>query len=192
MNTEKWTKVNGYPLYSVSNRGRVRNDSSGRVLSPGKTVGGYLFVGLGNKEGRRTRFLHRLVAEAFLANPESKREVNHKDGNKLNNDVSNLEWCTRSENLTHSYKTLGRKPAICEEAKAALKKANENRAVPVLCVETGVVYKSIKEAARAVGGNSANIWKCFVGKQKTTKGFHWRIAEGAEPVREGSETMQGF
>jgi len=92
--------------YEVSNTGKVRSSKTGKILKPA-LVSGYERISLGYG---KCMFVHRLVAMAFLANPENKPCVNHIDGNKVNNDVSNLEWATYSENERHSFDNLGKKP----------------------------------------------------------------------------------
>ncbi|MEH4266008.1 NUMOD4 motif-containing HNH endonuclease [Klebsiella aerogenes] len=90
--------------YAITSDGRVLSKFKGwQPLRPGTKPGGYLFVGLYASGSRVAvyKMVHRLVAEAFIPNPEGKPEVNHKDGDKRNNDVSNLEWVTRSENAIH-------------------------------------------------------------------------------------------
>lgn len=112
---EVWESVNGYEgLYEVSNLGRVRSlkrtTTHGVVLKQMMRYG-YMHVCL-SKEGKpSTKRVHRLVAEAFIANPMGKPVVNHIDGDKANNAVSNLEWATNSENELHSYRVLGKKPS---------------------------------------------------------------------------------
>jgi len=97
------------PGYEVSSCGRIRNSRSGRFLHPSPNDKGYLCVNLRvEKKLKRVR-VHRLVASAFCPNPSSMPEVNHKDGRRDNNNYTNLEWCSRSYNLTHSWRYLGRK-----------------------------------------------------------------------------------
>jgi hypothetical protein len=117
MNSEIWKPVLGFEgRYEVSNLGRVRSSHSiktnkpGRILSPRFQAGNYHFVAL-FQEGRHDRRVHRLVAEAFIPNPENKREVNHKDGIKGNNRAENLEWSTPLENHRHAARN-GLKPRL--------------------------------------------------------------------------------
>lgn len=99
---EKWKQINEFPEYQVSDLGRVRN-RFGYVLQNAIGLGEYEKVCLG--KNRASRRIHRLVADAFVANPDDKPEVNHKDGNKLNNRADNLEWVTHQENVSHALKT---------------------------------------------------------------------------------------
>ena len=114
-------KETGYPFYQVSNLGRVRSlnrkikhfrgslrNWKGRILKPTKYTNGYYAVCFGFN-GKRDS-VHRLVAKAFIPNPKDKPCVNHRDGNRTNNIVSNLAWVTYAENEQWSYKVLGKKP----------------------------------------------------------------------------------
>lgn len=103
MEEEIWKDVVGYEgKYSVSDKGRVKNIKKGNILSPGKNMRGYHQVNL-FKKGRKIKSVHRLVATAFIPNPENKEQVNHKNFNTIDNSVENLEWVTASENQKHSY-----------------------------------------------------------------------------------------
>ncbi len=119
----KWKIIVGAPHYYVSNEGKVLScarleEIKGRhpnpylrkrrttILKPRINNSGYYQVSLPFQEGTKRKSIHRLVAEAFIPNPENKPEVNHIDGDRLNNRYDNLEWCTRSENSLHSTKVL--------------------------------------------------------------------------------------
>lgn len=102
---EKWKDIDGFPDYKISSEGKILRISKNYYLKPclDKSIG-YFVVNLYDTKGRPHRkFLHRLIAEAFIPNPENKRTVNHIDGNKSNNELSNLEWATDSENMLHAF-----------------------------------------------------------------------------------------
>lgn len=121
---EIWKDIKGYEgLYAISNMGKVKSFSNWvdiglgrkqfkpeRILKAGVASNGYYTVSLCKKSLQITRTIHSLIGEAFIPNPKGVRCVNHKDGNKLNNNVENLEWVTDSENHKHAYSVLGRKP----------------------------------------------------------------------------------
>jgi hypothetical protein len=105
---EEWRPIAGYLWrYHVSNLGRVKSYCSGKekILKPGTKKDGYLFVNLSKNGTSKTYLIHRLVAQAFIPNLDKKTEINHKDGNKQNNCVKNLEWVTHIENCKHASKT---------------------------------------------------------------------------------------
>ena len=101
MHYSKWVKVNDF--IEVSNFGEVK--SHGKIIKGEITSGGYCRVHISHKGVQYKFLVHRLVAEAFILNPNRLPEVNHIDGNKQNNSVDNLEWCTRSQNTSHAFKT---------------------------------------------------------------------------------------
>lgn len=176
---EVWKDIEGFPGYQVSNYGNVRSLHNNRhgigvtshILKPAidKTTG-YSKVSLWKNGKGATKSVHRLVAESFLNTPkQNETDVNHIDGNKLNNRASNLEWCTRSENEKHAYKT-------------GLKKPNDKNSQPIKIIETGEVFKSLKECADAIDGHGHTISMCVGNnyKRHTHKGLHFEYLTDEE------------
>lgn len=126
---------------------------------------GYLFVNLHKNKKNYKRHIHRLVAEAFIPNPENKSDVNHKNGIRSDNRIENLEWATRSENIQHSYRELGRKPA---HTKIILQIKND-----VIIAE----YCNATEAQNDTGICRKQINNCCRGKQKHSHGYQWKYKE---------------
>ncbi|NCA81086.1 MAG: hypothetical protein EOM76_13090 [Sphingobacteriia bacterium] len=162
--------LDGYnSVYKVDENGNVYSAWKNRLLKAGDNGIGYLQVALSarDKHGKvvvKYKKLHRLVAMAFIPNPNNYTDVNHKDGNKKNNHVSNLEWCTHSENIKHSYAVLGR----VHDGKKSWK--------PIICINTGKVYNSATEAAKELGLFTSNISMICNGKSKSTKGYRFKFA----------------
>jgi NUMOD4 motif/HNH endonuclease len=138
---EIWRDLIGYEdFYSVSNKGNVLSKRQNINLKPGNNGRGYLFVGLW-KDSNRTRFyVHRLVALCFIENPFNKEHVNHKDCDKGNNNVYNLEWCTLKENMIHASKNnrlyasdyQKRQTSLANSgSKSALSKLTENDVIKI-------------------------------------------------------------
>ena len=171
---EIWRKIEGYEgLYEVSNLGQVRSFYSGeaKVLKPSIDKDGYLKVNLYKNKKLYRKLIHRLVATAFIPNLDNKPQVNHIDGNKQNNAVSNLEWCTRIENIQHSWETGLRN----EETKKKMSEANKGKLAgeknpksrKVICITTGETFNCIREAEEKYNIAHQNISKCCKGKYKS-------------------------
>lgn len=149
-------------LYVISMTGEVLSLRRRKFLTPHLQSSGYLQVLL-SKGGRRTWYLvHRLVAEAFIPNPERLSQVNHKNGDKLDNWIENLEWVSGSENLRHRHRVLGQPGG---------------RSRPVICLDSGVEYPSAKAAALALNVNRSGVAMCCPGKYKSTKNLHFKFKE---------------
>lgn len=168
---EIWKDVVGYEgLYKVSNLGNVKSldrtveqfnhakqrmvktTYKGRMLKQSERNNGYLFVGLKeNGKKQKKENIHRLVAKAFIPNPEKKPQVNHKDRNKKNNHLSNLEWCTTHENMQHTFET-GR-VALIGEAVGGSKLTEED-----------VIW--IRERFSKGDISITNLWKLFIKEFK--------------------------
>lgn len=161
-----WKKVDGFENYSISDDGYVRNDTTTKLLKQHTNNKGYLLVNLWRNNKGYWKTVHRLLAIAFIPNPNNYPQVNHKDGNKQNNRIDNLEWCTQSENQLHRSRVLGKK-RVPEEAL-------RNTRMPVICVETGKTYESMSEAARQCGLWEQSISKVLNSTTRTAGGFHWR------------------
>ena len=170
---EKWLPVRGYEgKYEVSSRGRVRSVRTGKVLAQCLWNSGYMGVSLWANNKGVNRSVHRLMAESFL-NLEPELQVNHIDGNKLNNSLENLEVVTPSENSRHRYHVLGfqnlapmvgaENPNACAVERLALDGTPLKR------------YPSQSDAVRE-GFRASCITECCNGTQKTHKGYRWRHA----------------
>ena len=166
---EIWKPVVGYEdSYEVSSLGRVKSIPragtrlTGRVLRYSLDKYGYRQVILAKNGGRKSAKIHRLVAQSFLPNENNFPCVNHKDENKQNNNVSNLEWCSYAYNNTYN-----------DRAKKASKKTGKK----VLCVELNTIFNSLAEAERATNIKAGNICWCCKGNWLSAGGYHWRYAE---------------
>ena len=160
---ETFVKIEGFDNYEVSNLGKVRNIKTGIVLKPRLHRNGYLMHQLCENNKRKFLYLHRIIATAFIDNPEEKPCVNHIDENKLNNDLSNLEWCTVRENLVHG--TRMKRIAEKNFKKVIQLDLNDN----VLNV-----FESIKQAGQETGVFATSISACCNGRIKSSGGFKWR------------------
>lgn len=156
---EEWRIIDEFPKYSVSNKGRIKNNKQGNILIGGYDRDGYRQVTLSVEEKQYNRRICRLVAKAFIPNPNNYPVVNHKDECKDNDNVNNLEWCTVQYNNNYGKRFFVRK-------------------IPVRCIETNMIYVSQREASKAMGNinNSSGISRACKNPYYTCHGFHWEYA----------------
>ena len=194
---EVWRDVVGYEgLYKVSNLGRVRSFDwkiiitgvqkqpvdgirKGRILNPSENPKGYFDVTLHkDKKPKRVR-VHRLVAQAFIPNPENKPYIDHINTIRTDNRVQNLRWATQKENCNNkltrkhiSEAKIGKK--YSEERKMNMRE-NSPLKMRVMCVETGIIYKSAMEAGRQTGIPQGNISSACRGERGKAGGYRWKL-----------------
>lgn len=159
---EIWKTIEDFPNYEVSNQGRVRNKKTGRILKHGDNGRGYKFVVLYENKSieQHNKYIHHLVAEAFLGERPASCDINHKDGNKNNNQLDNLEYCSRSANLKHAYDNKLHDPTKAIDAMCKV------TSIPIRIVETGEVFSSISKCAKTLGTSEGNIRQCLSDKHK--------------------------
>lgn len=179
----QWRDIPGYnEKYQISDSGKIRNKITGLERKPYVNENGYYIIGFYDSAKGHTvhHRVHRLVAEAFIPNPEFKRTVNHIDGNKQNNHVENLEWATQKENIYHANKT-GLIVRSEKQRKAASENIKKNRLHAktekkcFLSDSSGheIIFPSIRAAANYVGGVPSAIVLCCQCKKKTYKNYKW-------------------
>lgn len=188
MKTEIWITIKNYPRYQVSNLGRVKRLAythkgksnsivpyKEKILKQNKDGNGYFFVHFCMNYKHKNYHIHRLLAENFILNPQNKREVNHIDGNKNNNNIDNLEWCSRSDNMKHAHKMGLIKNTMADKAhhNKCLILAAESHYKPVICYNNNQEFKSITEAANSVNISIQALSSHLTNKTKTCAGMKW-------------------
>lgn len=145
------------------------------ILKPFSSKIGYLEVTLVKNKKRKSVKIHRIVAMTFLEKVKEKNYVNHIDGNKQNNNVENLEWCTQEQNVQHAIKNKLFDPQKCGQAK----KPNNSRAVLQFDKNGNFIkeWKSIIDAERELEYKKSHISQCCKGKIKTSHGYIWRYRD---------------
>jgi len=159
---EEWAEIPHYPNYMVSTEGRIWNRKHNRFLRPSFDTYGYLSVELYNTDGSSRKLVHRLVGIAFIEGHFSGLQINHIDGNKVNNYVENLAWVTPRENLTHAHRT-------------GLKKAHGH--IPVRIIELEKTFTSQRECADFIQGKQSAISECLSGRRKKHRGYTFEYVE---------------
>ena len=174
---EHWKVVEGTQgALEVSDLGRVKSNlRDGRILKTQPDKKGYHRLRMTINRKKYSFKLHRLVAQAFIPNPENKPQVNHIDGDKNNNAVSNLEWVSNKENAHHAISN-GLWSSVLEGSR----KENDSRKKPIVAIKDGVVteFSSVADAERALG--SRHITDVLKGKRQQAKGYRFAYKEGGD------------
>lgn len=176
---DEWIDYTG--IYQISNKGHVKRfykNGNKKLLKENIGTNGYLKVDLSKEGNVKTFNVHRLVALIFIENNEPlvKTQVNHIDENKENNSVENLEWCTKEYNLNYGTRT--------ERAGKNHRGKNHSSSKAIICVTTGEIYESIREAERKTGIAHQHISKCckgkykFAGKTENGEKLVWKFLRG--------------
>lgn len=179
LENEVWKDIAGYEgYYQVSNFGNVRSldredirnngvkrNLKGKLMNPRLDKDGYIVINFCKEGIKKTHKIHRLVAIAFLPNPSNLPEVNHKDEDKKNNYVNNLEWCSTKYNINYGSRNE-------RSAQKRRKKVNQ------FSKEGNLIntFNSIREASIATGIDEKWISNCYCKKQKTAGGYIWKSA----------------
>lgn len=185
---EVWKEIYGYKgIYFISNKGRVKSIDrripntngvgtriiKGCILKTSFNNKGYEIITL-NKEGKKkTCLIHRLVAINFIPNPNNYTDVNHKDENKSNNKVENLEWVTHKYNMNYGDRSI----KASEKLKNTRTLSKNGKARKVINIDTGKVFNTILEASWYYKINASGISQCCRGKSSNCGGFKWKYYE---------------
>lgn len=176
---ENWITIKYNKNYEVSNLGKVRNKKTKRILKPAISNKGYYLVALSNKGKMHTYTIHKLVMEHFNRCAFNNEVINHIDGDKLNNNIKNLEYTTQKDNCIKAWE-LG----LCEKIRENAYKIKHSNAIKtskkVIQYDKNYnqigIYNSIREAERKTGISDSNIIRCCKHLQGMTNGYIWEYA----------------
>ncbi len=167
-NKTEWREVKEYANYEVNQFGQIRHKKRKHILKPRSNNGGYQYVNF-KIDGKNTNFaVHRIVANAFIPNPNGYTEVNHKDYDKTNNCVENLEWVSSSQNKIHAFQ---KKENHSCRGKAVNQFSKEGNFIQT--------FESVSAAARELNCSISAISNCCLGRTKTARGFRWSFVESS-------------
>lgn len=173
---EIWKDVVGYDgFYQVSSNGRIKNTKTNYIKVPIKNWAGYHRIQLCKNKKCKIFSIHRLVALAFLPNPNGLPEINHIDHIRSNNSLSNLEWCSRSYNAQYSFLRPDRKKSMAWLGKSGILHPNSK---PIIQKHNGIIvnkFDSISDASRVLSIKASSISRVCTGERKRYKGFNWEF-----------------
>ena len=174
---EVWKDLKGFEdKYKISSDGNLLNKNNNTRVNTRISKDGYVYVSLYYNKKTYIKTLHQLVAQTFVEKDNNNSlEINHKDGNKLNNNIDNLEWVTNKENIKHAWKNK-----LFESVRKASKRYGKDNpnAKKVCQIKNNAiveVFDTIKEASIKTKTNKTNIGKCCNNKRKTANGFEWHF-----------------
>lgn len=177
--SEIWKDIKNYEnKYQVSNSGRIKSLKKDIILKPSVHYKGYLEVKLYKNNSSKVFKIHRLVASAFIPNPENKPQVNHIDGNKQNNCVDNLEWNTQSENQLHAFRNKLNRGSMY--AKYSINNPHSKQVAQYdMNMNLIKIWGSTMEAQRNLNINNSHISACCLNKKnyKTAGGYKWKYID---------------
>lgn len=168
---EEWRQISDFPNYKVSSFGNIMNVKTNKMMKL-CNKGGYYNISLTNDNNYKTFKVHRLVAIAFIENPEEKSHVNHKDKNKLNNNITNLEWMTRSENNSHRCAGL---IINCNRNKPILRLNKDNNEIleKYNSIEDAGMWAFNNEYTKTIHNGRNAIGNCLNGLSKIAYKYRW-------------------
>ena len=175
-------KIEGYedvlPRYWINEEGQITNKETGKTIKWLISRHGYYYCHLWTNNRSRYIRMHRLLALAFIPNPNNYPLVRHLNDIKTDNRLENLAWGTMSENMKDSIKNGKYNQEASEKARNIGRKISGTKcSKKVLCIETNTIFNNTKEAGDWLGVNRAGIGGCCRGKYKTVKGYHWKYVE---------------
>lgn len=178
---EEWKDIPGYKgLYKINNNGEIISYSRKKPIIKKSTISknGYCRVSLYKNKISKIYLIHRLVALVFLENPNNYSQINHKDENKLNNNVDNLEWCDSKYNLNYGTRTkrIADKLKVIHKGKHFSPRTEFKKGMGAMKIYNSTnnkIYSSMQEASKDTGVPTSNICNCCKGRIKKAGGYKW-------------------